>query len=315
MAPAIRLAFEPTVIRLDLASLTPRHPIAERLKRTRKFRQISASIQEIGLVEPLVVSRIVGDDTRFLLVDGHLRWLALRELNRPDAMCLVSNSAEALTYDSHAAVLAPIQERILIQRALHDGVRQERLSRALLLESEAQRCREASLDRLDPDAAALLRGHQLSADVVDILLLMAPHRQRQASRLMVAAANISASYARVLHAETKSSDLADPSQGKHIFGLDDLAMQQMEIAADSTNRAFVESQRDFSMNVLDLMVVRTFCEQILRQSAVHDHLATHHPGALAMVEQVLADCRAAPARALSGTARALERRNRKASRA
>lgn len=315
MKPAIRTAFEPTVIRLDLSSLIPRHPVADRLKRTRKFRQISASIQEIGLIEPLVVCRIAGNDTQFLLIDGHLRWLALRELNTPDAMCLVSNSAEALTYDSHSAVLAPIQERMLIQRALHDGVRQDRLARALLLEPEAQRRRQASLDRLDPDAAALLRGHQLSADTIDSLLLMVPRRQRQAAHLMVAAANFSVSYARVLHAETKCTDLADPGGRKHIFGLDEPTMRQMEIAAEGVNRAFVESQHDFSMNVLDLLVARALCEQILRHGAVRDHLAVHHPGALATIEQILADCRDNPARALSGTARALERRNNKAARA
>ena len=315
MTPAIRTGFEPTVIRLDLARLIPRRPMADRLKRTRKFRQISASIREIGLVEALVVSRIAGDDTRFRIVDGHLRWLALRELNMSDAPCLVSHSPEALTYDIHSAVLAPIQERMLIQRAVHDGVRPERLARALLLEPEAQRHPKASLDRLAPDAAALLRDHHVSDDAIETLLLMAPHRQRQASWLMVAAVNFSASYARVLYAETKCADLAEPAAPKQIFGLDEPTMGRMEIAAEGVNRAFVECQQDFSQNVLDLMVVRAFCEQILRHSPIHDHLTTHHPSALATIEQVLAACRTTPARALSGTARALERRNNKTSRA
>jgi len=314
MTSPIRTGFEPTVLRLGLSSLIPRHPLPERLKRTRKFRQISASIREVGLIEPMVVSRIAGDSTRFLIIDGHLRWLALRELNTPDAMCLVSHSAEAVTYDSRSAVLAPIQERMLIQRAVQDGVRPERLARALLLEPEQQRRHQADLDRLDPAAAALFRGHRLSADIVDILLEMAPRRQREAALLMLAAANVSASYARVLHAETRSVDLVDPSMPKQIFGLDESALRQMESAAAGINRAFVAIQSDFSTNTLDLMQVRAFCEQILGLPAMRSHLASHHPAALASVEQILSACRTDPARALSGTARALERRKSKAAR-
>jgi ParB-like chromosome segregation protein Spo0J len=40
---------------------------ADEIKRSAKYSQISASIAEIGLVEPPVVAR-----SKFLLLDGHL---------------------------------------------------------------------------------------------------------------------------------------------------------------------------------------------------------------------------------------------------
>lgn len=47
---------------------------------TRTFRQIVSSIREIGLIEPLSVIKPAENATSFLLLDGNLRVLALKEL-------------------------------------------------------------------------------------------------------------------------------------------------------------------------------------------------------------------------------------------
>ena len=65
---------------------------------SRKFAQIKASIQEVGLIEPLSVAKpdIYKDD--YLLLDGHMRVLALRELGESEAACLIATDDETYTY-------------------------------------------------------------------------------------------------------------------------------------------------------------------------------------------------------------------------
>ena len=51
---------------------------------TRKYKQIVSSINEVGLIEPLSVIQPDPKKSEFLLLDGHLRVLALKELGMED---------------------------------------------------------------------------------------------------------------------------------------------------------------------------------------------------------------------------------------
>jgi len=52
------------------------------LPTSKKFRQIRSSIEEIGLIEPLTVTAIPKDAGRYMLLDGHMRLLAMHELGQ-----------------------------------------------------------------------------------------------------------------------------------------------------------------------------------------------------------------------------------------
>ena len=57
MRKRVSMAFEPESIFVDLDKILPVKQIPKRIKKTRKYRQIAASIQEIGIIEPPVVAR------------------------------------------------------------------------------------------------------------------------------------------------------------------------------------------------------------------------------------------------------------------
>jgi hypothetical protein len=94
---------------------------------SRKFAQIKASIQEVGLIEPLSVAKpdIYKDD--YLLLDGHMRVLALRELGESEAACLIATDDETYTYNNRVNRLSTIQEHYMLRRAIDRGVSKERL--------------------------------------------------------------------------------------------------------------------------------------------------------------------------------------------
>jgi len=62
------------------ARILPVKAIEKTAKSSHKYRQIAASIREIGLVEPPVVIRDARDTNSYLLLDGHLRIEVLRDL-------------------------------------------------------------------------------------------------------------------------------------------------------------------------------------------------------------------------------------------
>jgi ParB-like chromosome segregation protein Spo0J len=71
--------------------------LAPEIKERVKYKRIVASVLQLGLIEPLVVSRQQGDS--YLLLDGHIRFEALREQYEIEARCIVAEDDEAFTYD------------------------------------------------------------------------------------------------------------------------------------------------------------------------------------------------------------------------
>jgi hypothetical protein len=57
---------------IALDALLPSKKVPDGAMTSRKFHQIKASIQEVGLIEPLSVSRPDAFKDEFLLVDGHM---------------------------------------------------------------------------------------------------------------------------------------------------------------------------------------------------------------------------------------------------
>jgi oligopeptide/dipeptide ABC transporter ATP-binding protein len=81
-AGAVKLGFEQLTRTLPIAAIAPLHLVSDAVKATPKYGQIVASIREIGVVEPPVVVRDRREPGKFLLLDGHLRIEALKDMGR-----------------------------------------------------------------------------------------------------------------------------------------------------------------------------------------------------------------------------------------
>src|ERR1700694_324457 len=80
VSPAIAQAFGSDFVVIAIASILPVKAIEKTVRSSHKYRQIAASIREIGLVEPPVVIRDARDNNSYLLLDGHIRIEVLRDL-------------------------------------------------------------------------------------------------------------------------------------------------------------------------------------------------------------------------------------------
>ncbi|WP_212743429.1 ParB/RepB/Spo0J family partition protein [Shimia litoralis] len=76
----LTLGFDLETVQIPLEELMPSKKVPDGMMTTRKFKQIVSSVQEIGLIEPLSVIKPDPDAAGFLLLDGNLRVLALKEL-------------------------------------------------------------------------------------------------------------------------------------------------------------------------------------------------------------------------------------------
>jgi ParB-like chromosome segregation protein Spo0J len=130
----ILVGFELQTQMLALDALLPSKKLPDGAMGSRKFQQIKASIMEVGLIEPLSVAKPDIYKDEFLLLDGHLRVLALKELGESEAPCLVAKDDETFTYNNRINRLSTIQEHYMLRRAIDRGVSKERLARAFNLD-------------------------------------------------------------------------------------------------------------------------------------------------------------------------------------
>jgi ParB-like chromosome segregation protein Spo0J len=93
----LRIGFEMRKMRLSLTAIVPVRQVKDPEKTVHRYKPIRASIAEVGLVEPLMVHPQKGGDGTYLLLDGHLRLFALKDLGETEADCIIANDDESFT--------------------------------------------------------------------------------------------------------------------------------------------------------------------------------------------------------------------------
>ena len=91
----IKAGFENATIDLEIEQIALVKTISPSVRKGRKYLQILASIRSVGIIEPPVVMQDAKSKNRYILLDGHLRLEALKELGEKDVACLISTDDEA----------------------------------------------------------------------------------------------------------------------------------------------------------------------------------------------------------------------------
>lgn len=128
-----KIAFETERLNLSLDAILPVRQLNDPQKQFIRYKTILASIKEVGVIEPLMVYPQKGRRDQFLLMDGHLRYYALKELGIKDAECLITTEDESYTFNARINRLSPIQEHTMIMKAVKNGVTPKRIASALNL--------------------------------------------------------------------------------------------------------------------------------------------------------------------------------------
>ncbi len=138
----IPLGFIPKTILVPVDQILPSRKSPPGLHSTVKFTQIRASIEHIGLIEPLSVTEPNEASGHHTLLDGHLRLIALKAIGYESVPCLIATDDEAYTYNSRINRLSTIQEHFMIRRAIERGVSADSLG---ALKNQVQHYREKML--------------------------------------------------------------------------------------------------------------------------------------------------------------------------
>ncbi len=266
---------EPLSLPLDL--ILPSRKIPSALTGSQKYIQICSSIKEIGLIEPLSVVPSGQANGQHLLLDGHLRLLALRQLEFSEALCLVATDDETYTYNNRINRLSSVQEHFMIKRAIERGVPEERLAKALSVDVRQIHRKSKLLDGICPEAADLLVDRRFSPEIPRILRKMKPTRQVECIELMISANNLTVVYADAMLVATPEAMLLEGKKPRKLAGVTQEQMAKMEREMGGLQEQYKMVEESYGQDILNLVLARGYLSKLVDNTPVSRYLEQRHP--------------------------------------
>ena len=282
----IEFGFDNQTLLIRCEQIIPLKIISSVTLATRKYAQILASIREVGVIEPPVVMRDKKSSNRYILLDGHLRIEALKQLRVSEIACLISKDDEAFTYNKHINRLSIIQEHKMIVRAIERGVPEEKIAEALDLDVKYIITKRDLLNGICNEAAEILKDKVVATAVFWTLKKMKPMRQIEAATLMNDARVYSRSYANAIFAATPNHQLANPAKPKKIRGFDPDQMARMESEMESLQGEYDLIEETFRDDTLNLMLAKGYLSRLISNARIVRYLAQHHAEMLSQFQKI-----------------------------
>lgn len=273
----IKAGFAKATIDLNIDQIVPLKTLNPAASKSPKYSQIAASIREVGIIEPPVVSRDPQARNRYILLDGHLRIEVLKELGETEVTCLVSTDDEAFTYNKHINRLSTVQEHKMILQAIKRGVPEEKIAKALNIDISSIARKRDLLKGICPEAADMLKDKMVAVATFPILRRMKAFRQIEAVALMNDSNVYSYTYAQALLAATPKAQLTNPEKPKKIKGLDEEKMARMESEMESLQGEYRLIEESYGKSVLNLTLAKGYLSTLVANTRITRYLTQHYP--------------------------------------
>lgn len=284
-----RSSFEHNTITVLINDILPTRTLAPGTRYSPKFKTILASIEEVGIIEPLAVfpeKSAKNSERKYILLDGHLRLECLKILRATHAVCLLSKDDEGFTFNRQINRLSAVQEHRMIMQAISKKVPPERIAKALNVNVDRIRERQRMLVGVAPEAVELLKDRFASRGVFSILRKMKPMRQIEAAEMMIAANRFTTTYANMILSTTRPELLLEPRKPKPIeASAEDIARMQREM--DRLYQDYRSVQDTLGDTMLVLVVAKGYVSRLLRNDAIVDYLLRYHADLAGELEKVM----------------------------
>ena len=282
----MKIGFEMRRVRIALADILPVRHVKDPQDNIKRYRTIRASIKEVGLIEPLVVYPQKGAPGKYLLLDGHLRHYALKDLGRTEAECIIASDDESFTYNARVNRLNPIAEHKMIMKAVNNGVKPEKIAAALNLSEADVKASMTLLDGINEEAADLLKDKAVSPKAIRLMRKVSGVRQIEIAELMVSAGNYTKGYAEALVLGTPKDQLVNPDEPKQKKGMTREEIGKLEAEMETLERDLKAVERNYGDNMLNLTLARGYVKKLLDNARVVRFLNGNYGDILAEFERL-----------------------------
>ena len=277
MPRKLSLAFQTLFVRIPLLRIDNPRPLSWHERTDKKYRQIEASVQAIGLVEPLVVIKEVAG--RFRLLDGRKRLHALQKLGARATHCLIATEDDCYTYNRRTNYLSPIAEHQMIAKALQTNS-EETISKALGVSVRTILWKRDLLTGISQEVVDLLVSRRVPARAFATLRTLDHDHQMLVARMMLASNQTSNRFVRALAAA--SAELPRKPSSARVR-----PQTTLKETVDTLLGGLDELQLAFGREQLELNIWRYYLKRVLNSRTVCQFLGNKHAKALKTLRAVI----------------------------
>lgn len=282
----VNIAFQLSPLSLEPSQLLLSKTILKSTVYTKKYGQIKASIKDIGIIEPLVVGA-TNNKAQYILLDGHIRFEILKELEYTKIPCLLSSDDENYTYNKKINRLATIQEHFMIRRAIEQGVNEERLATALNIDIKSIRTKINLLNGICPEVIELLKNREISPNIFPLLRKMKSIRQIECAELMLSLNNLTAPYAKALLMTTNTNMLNEPQKKFKKLDSSFEAIKKIENDRANLHIQFKILEQNYAQDTLNLVLATGYLKKLLSNNNIKNYLNKTHPEIFSEFEAII----------------------------
>jgi len=283
----VHFAFEDHLKELELEKIIPVKLVTPPIRKSSKYKQILSSIEAIGIIEPLAVKRERKKSKNYVLLDGHLRLEALKQLKFSSAICMVSDDDETYTFNKFINRIAPVQEHRMILKAVERGVSEKKIAQALNIEVSSISMKRDLLRGICPEVAEMLKNKIIGFAVFRELRKMKAIRQIESVKLMESANNFTLNYTRMLLAATPREQLVKPDKPKNLRGLDPEQIARMETEMQQLQKEFSLVEERYGDDVLQHTLIKSYLRTLFQNNKVKSYIRRTHENMHDALERII----------------------------
>ena len=264
-------------------------PLSERKIRRCEYERIKASIEAVGLIEPLVVSPENGS---FLILDGVQRYRILLELGVEAVPCIIRQEKETFTCNRMVNHISPVQESRMIEKSLEELDKQT-IANALGLSTIAHRLSKTLISQLHAEVAEALDAGSITRACAREFTYAKPKRQLDILTMMKAHNDFSIAFARALILKTppklrarKRRKAGNPwNRAEHKKNELLKKLQDAERKHDFYSRLY----RQYSVDLLKLVI---YARSVITNPRVREYVDEHHSDIVKRFLDIIAQAKA-----------------------
>ena len=264
-------------------------PLNERKIAKREYARIKASIQTVGLIEPLVVSP---EGESYLILDGVQRYRILLDLGVETVPCIIRQEQETFTFNRMVNHISPVQQSRMIEKSLEE-LDEKTIANALGLNTITHRLGKALMSQLHPDVVKAMDAESITRTCAREFTYVKPERQLDILTAMKAHKDLSTAFARALILKTppKLRSKKRRNAGNPWNGAERRKSQLLKKLQDTEQKHDFYSRlyRQYSVDLLKLVI---YARSLVTNSVVREYLDDHHPAIVARFTDIIAHAQA-----------------------
>jgi hypothetical protein len=288
---AVKVAFEMEEVTLRLDHILPLKQLNPSIPKSTMYATIRASIEEMGVVEPVVVypsGQGRGASRKWLLLDGHVRVEILKELGQSEVRCVVSKEFDPFTPNHEVNRLSALQGHLMLIRAADGGVREARLAKALNVDVARIREMRNALKGVCPEAVDLLRNKPINVSALRWLRKVKPLRQVEIASLLNSTNKYTVPYVRALILATPVELREESFEAKGSGNVTAEDMDRMQREAETLEREIKVVEKNHRDNMYNLVLASGYLGKLLANNRVLRFLSKRHSDMLLQFEKIVA---------------------------